>query len=402
MNRSAVLLLPTVALAALSACDDAPADALTSCEQGMLVPESVSTDVLFVIDDSSSMAEEQSRVQAQLAAFLTALDSSPIPNDYQIGVTNTSVEGFNGGSVYPPGSINAGTEYPAGRLVAVSATGVYDATYSSSKRIISRSSGTRVADFEDNVVVGTDGTGKEQGFAAARRALEASAAGGANEGFLRPGARLAVIFVSDEDDCSSQVSSAIAGNSDCESKKDQLDPVSDLVSYLRGPIDGETREVLVAAIVGLNTVTLAPSCGAAENAFCENPPVTGTCATALDRGERYAALVDQMGTAVTVRDSICDDSFAESLDAIARLIAPTRMTLQGAPADWRMLAVSVDTGTTTLACEVAPSTGPIPATADVVYAAPQSGSPGYLEFLSAGGCALGPGYQAQVQVVCAR
>src|SRR5438270_702435 len=56
---NAVLLLAVLAgLPACSSCDTVPAGALVSCQTTEVLPASVSTDILFVIDDSGSMSEE--------------------------------------------------------------------------------------------------------------------------------------------------------------------------------------------------------------------------------------------------------------------------------------------------------------------------------------------------------
>ncbi len=112
-SRVPALLAAALALAG-AACDDVPGDALENCSASQVVPGAVATDILFVIDDSGSMSEEQATLQAGLSAFITALDASPIANDFQIGVTTTSVVGFNtvddgvsGGVLVYPGIMRA-------------------------------------------------------------------------------------------------------------------------------------------------------------------------------------------------------------------------------------------------------------------------------------------------------
>ena len=80
-------------LAALAlACESVPSDAVTRCEATRVVPAAVKTDILFVIDDSGSMDEEQANLRDNLSAFIDALVAAPIANEFQIGVTTTSVE----------------------------------------------------------------------------------------------------------------------------------------------------------------------------------------------------------------------------------------------------------------------------------------------------------------------
>ena len=227
-----------VALAALQAfsCDSVPANALVSCQTTQVVPAAVSTDILFVVDDSGSMSEEQANLAANLDAFIDALVASPVKNDFRIGVTNSSVEEFpvNGTTrkSYAAGGPSAGVPFPAGALVAIKTradgTGIpgaltYDAAAFAQtggwggNRILDKGSPTLAADFKANVLMGLNGSGKEQPFRAARLALSDRLLD-ANQGFLRDGARLAVVFLTDEDDCSDSSDPRATSNDQCHDK----------------------------------------------------------------------------------------------------------------------------------------------------------------------------------------
>src|SRR5690349_78053 len=53
--------------------------------QPLIVPQQ--SDILFVIDNSGSMREEQAGVAAELPAFVSALkDGAGVENDFQVGV----------------------------------------------------------------------------------------------------------------------------------------------------------------------------------------------------------------------------------------------------------------------------------------------------------------------------
>jgi hypothetical protein len=401
---------------ALAACDRVPSDAVTRCEASRVVPSSVKTDILFVVDDSQSMAANQQNLHDNLSAFIQVLASAPIANDFQIGVTNTSVEGYPGAAkVYAAGTPSAGTPYPAGALIAVArdATSgspiagqfVYDASAKKfgGSRILAAGSPTLVQDFQANVLVGTDGSLKEQPLRAARLALSDRIADGTNAGFLRPGARLAVVFLSDEDDCSDSDCSVAgapcaASDTECHSMTWKvpgggLDAVADYVAFLRGPIAGETRDVVAATIVGVDPVSLVPSCG--NTTLCTD----NTCRTAFDKADRFVELDQQLGTVRTRAASICDPSFRTALEEIAGLLVSQSMPLDGTPADWRMLAVGVERGTATIPCTVALEGTTEATTADAVYTAPQKGQPASLTFQN--DCRLQQGDRAQVDIICA-
>jgi len=396
-----------LAALALAGCEAVPSDAVTRCEATRVVPAAVKTDILFVIDDSGSMDEEQANLRDNLAAFIDALVAAPIANEFQIGITTTSVEGYGAtattGQAYTRGPALY-KPYPDGALIAIQQTapGVGnpgDVIWSAAAgfggaRILSASSPTLVDDFKANVRVGIDGSGKEQPFRAARLALSDRIADGTNGGFLRPGARLAIVFVSDEDDCTDTFDPVAGSDTDCHDaafKDTGLDPVADFVDFLRGPLDDELREVSVASIVGMDAATGEPSC-----LTCANT----ACGTAHDGAVRFGQLAQAFGTARTRTGSICDPSFRSILEDIAGLLVAQSMPLDGTPADWRMLAVAVDRAdVATIPCTVALDGSPEAVTAGAIYSPPLEGRQATLTFQNA--CRLQQGDRVQLQVICA-
>jgi len=138
---------------------------------------SPAADVLFVVDNSGSMQDEQNALGSNLSAFLSFAQAEGV--DYRIAVTTTDVarRGERGRFV-------EGQPYQT-RVMSPSTPNV-----------------TRV--FSANVNVGTDGDGSERGFEAAYLALTDPLINTWNTGLLRPDAMLAVIFVSDEQEQSSR------------------------------------------------------------------------------------------------------------------------------------------------------------------------------------------------------
>ena len=412
MNRKLLLLVLLSALPRCS-CDSPPSDALLSCQSTAVLPDKVVTDILFVVDDSGSMAEEQANLATNLGAFIDALAASPVQNDFRIGVTNTSVEEFNAGTSYTAGP-SSGVPYPAGALISIKAdrngnaiSGAidYDAALFAQtggfggNRILDKASPTLAADFKANVRVGLDGSGKEQPFRAARLALSDRLAD-ANKGFLRDGARLAVVFLTDEDDCSDSADPFAASNDQCHAKavKNASPPILDtpdsFAQFLLGPVGGELRDVSVFAIAGFDPATLAPSCG--DAATCADT----ACATAFDEADRFAALATSLGAARLQAGSICDASFRSSLVRFAATLAPSSLPLAGTPADYRLLAVTV----TKPGGAVVPCTVGLPGAAgqsalDAVYQGPQLGRQAQLTFQNA--CKLDLGDKIDVHVICA-
>lgn len=419
------LVLASLALLPRCACDTVPSQAVQNCNVSQVFAGKVKTDILFVIDDSGSMAQNQANLSANLGVFIDRLATLPIQDDYQIGVATTDVEDFTAWPNFIQGPM-INDPYPRGALVAVkqdaSGNGIagdffYDTTaYASTNgwggpRILPKGSPTLLRDFKANALVGTYGSPKEQPFRAARMALTDRIADGTNAGFLRPGARLAVIMISDEDDCSDSPPLGIStttsvGITQCPMlsfKQTVLDSVPDFAAFLQGPIAGETRDTVTAAIVGVAPGTLDLACTTA--AVCDpTPPAEcagGCCATADDRGDRFTWLLSAMGPRSRLA-SICDASFAAALADFATAIMSDTLPLDGTPADWRMLVASVTKpGGQKISCVIAPSdaTTAVRAAADAIYSAPQAGLPASLTFQ--GSCALAPGDLIDVSVVCA-
>lgn len=125
-------------------------------------------DVLFVVDDTASMAHEQSVLAASFGPLADSFDATHVA--WQIGV----VRGDAGRS-------------DAGVLVG-------------QPWILAPDTPGAASQLADHLRVGTDGLPPEAGLYAATRALQLSVPGGPNAGFRRAGAALDVVFVSDEDD----------------------------------------------------------------------------------------------------------------------------------------------------------------------------------------------------------
>lgn len=199
-------------------------------------------DVLWVVDNSGSMAPRQENLAKNFQSFIELFSRGSI--DFRIAITTTDI--FK----------------DAGKLLGTPA-------------VLSPTTPSLIATFEKNVKVGTQGSPYEAGLEAARLAIERQAAAIAPKlDFLRPEAYLYLIFVSDEEDRSSQ----------------------DIRYYWRS---FETAK----GIGNDGTVTTAAIIGDVPTNACGATP-----------GSRYLGLSKLTGGEV---GSICDSSFASTLRKLA-------------------------------------------------------------------------------------
>lgn len=166
-------------------------------------------DILFVIDDSGSMREEQANLTANFGNFINVLQTieGGLP-DVHLGVVNSDVGALN--TATANGCTGFGDN---GNLQTTSRPfnmpSFECAMLGGNKFIsdVSDGAGGRTTNYSGNLedafkciaVVGTGGCGLEQHLESMKRALNGN---GNNAGFLRSDAYLAVVFLADEDDCS--------------------------------------------------------------------------------------------------------------------------------------------------------------------------------------------------------
>jgi hypothetical protein len=155
-------------------------------------------DVLLVVDDSGSMADKQANLANNFAAFMNYATSAHV--DYHLGVTSTTVD-TDGGVLCVP--IIGCQAVPGANSLAPAGVLYRDATRNV-PAILTPNDPTPAQTFSKMVKLGTDGSGIEQGLAAATLALSEPLISHENKGFLRADANLAVVVVSDAADQSSQ------------------------------------------------------------------------------------------------------------------------------------------------------------------------------------------------------
>jgi hypothetical protein len=227
-------------------------------------------DVLWVIDNSGSMAPYQDRLAANFDSFINIFVAKGF--DFRIAVTTTEAYRSNPAHGGDPmwAKFRDGTD-------ATSHTGIF---------VISPLTPNLNNVFITNAKQGIAGSGDERAFSSFREALLSPM----NPGFLRPNSFLAVIILSDEDDFSGD-GRAVGVNNGRDYGAATLDSVNSYISVLEGFTNssGATKRFNVSSISGMDT-----SCGA----------VVAT---------RYIDIVNKTDG---VLGNICDASYASALNQI--------------------------------------------------------------------------------------
>ena len=165
-------------------------------------------DVLFMIDNSSSMNEMQQKLYDQLPNFVSALQAAPIPIDLHVAFVSSDM-GAPGDSTagigctssgdqgqfqdMPRGTCTATTLPSGGTFISDDGAGTKNYTGPSLSQVV-----------QCVALLGDKGCGFEHQLASIDRALGAdgSPAPSTNTGFLRPDAYLGIVILTNEDDCS--------------------------------------------------------------------------------------------------------------------------------------------------------------------------------------------------------
>jgi hypothetical protein len=318
------------------------------------------TDILFVIDNSGSMAEEQAAIATELPAFVEQLrQGGGVAQEFRVGVITTSV--------YRRTFINNQDEtrnYPneSGLLRPVPAASGEPST----ERFLEGSDPDLLAKFSRLVKQGINGSGQETPFEAVRLAVASPSATrpleqGGNGGFLRDGARLLVVVVTDEEDCSStQRPPPVALTEDtsrdlCHERSAELTSVDEYFSVFQGLRDttGASREVLWATI---GPVALSDKrAGQIQETTASGTVVRNVeCPTSFGPGFRHRAMAERFDSRLENLDSICKPSYRDTLIAIAELATLSQsLEVMNLP-DPRLARVEVTRGDGTVqTCSVA-------------------------------------------------
>jgi hypothetical protein len=159
-----------------------------SFTQSLTQPPLKPVDILWIVDSSGSMSEEQSYLATNFSSFITTMKSSGV--QFQTSVTSTDIcDPYQ--NLTPECPVAYGGSFE---------THLQGSFVGSTGRKVLKDSDTDLVDkFNTYAKVGTNGSGFEHGMRAAHLAIQKTMSG-ANEALIRSNAFLSVIVVSDEED----------------------------------------------------------------------------------------------------------------------------------------------------------------------------------------------------------
>lgn len=250
-------------------------------------------DVLFVIDNSGSMEQEQQNLIANFPTFIQVLDASGL--DYRVGVT-TSGRDYEWTMATPLGAI------PQDQGGGHNGKLLKPASCNMAHKWIEKTDPNPAAKFSCVANVGIEGPSHEMPLGAIRDAFEDRIADGTNVGFRRPDALLALVILTDENDCSYEQPVNLAfGQTLCQSGTEQ---VANYVSFL-DQYTGHRSRWATAVIAGKGPGSCSSSFGNAAEATRLKDFVTQTGTNAVISSICQGDLSIGLGQALDLFDAAC-------------------------------------------------------------------------------------------------
>lgn len=259
----------------LSNCFNPQPGVLKDMSQSINVAAQTEVDILFVVDNSGSMTEEQTGIGNKINGFLSKINGL----DWQIAVTTTDDRATT------PITGDTSRPWSDGQFRPFdSATG---------SQYILRSSQVTAADAQTKlsaaIQVGIGGSGNERGINSTYRAVERSATAGVNRDFFRPNAKLAVVVISDEDECSTGAAECPAASASKSVPQNMLN----LVKNTLGANKGFT----------FNSIIYIPG--------------DSSCTTGANQGKVYKEMSNLTGGVVA---SVCSSDYTTPLNVIGNRV----------------------------------------------------------------------------------
>ena len=338
-------------------CLDSCADVVYELQDCLLAHEMTQVqfsgvDILVVVDNSMSMAEEQASLASSFPLLIESLlmppdlDGDTIPDhvpvkDLHIGVVSSDmgtggypvdscpdpIDGDNGELQHTPNPTIPGCETVYPTYLS------YESEEPDVPAIDLMATGSGCI-----ATLGTDGCGWEQPLKAAARAL-IDHRDGVNAGFLRPDSILTVLFVTDEEDCS--VASGSEGIFDtldsslghmdlrCHNHPYTVEPIDTYISVFQS-LRADPEKLVLAFIVGVPQTEQCEGSGDAIPGCLDHPdmiervdmpttsilPACSSPTGSAPPGRRFVEIAEFFGEAALVQ-SICRDDLGPAIQALA-------------------------------------------------------------------------------------
>lgn len=251
-------------------------------------------DILWIVDSSGSMSEEQSYLGTNFRSFISSLATSN--SDFQVGVTSTDIcSDQNPANVamnqrWCPTLDGSSSTHLRGSLVGTSGRKVLTPTTSNLNNL-----------FTQYANVGINGSSFEHGLKAAEMAVTKSL-NGQNEGLVRNDAFLAVIVVSDEEDDGIGL-----GRTDYFTGINYVNAGLTTARYTEDNLISYLTTTKTAGMFSVSTIT---GTRLSNGRMCTSPH-----SQPLEEGSQYINAARKTGGIV---QSICDTNWSTSLASIGR------------------------------------------------------------------------------------
>ena len=382
-----LFILALACLFAFPTCQDygfeeLPSSVIREKRVSVTISAATEVDILFVMDNSRSMVGEQRAIAQSFSSFVGVLDEKFGEGKYRIAVITTGMESDPGCLPCPVDQPNVYSctnetgengrfQDRLGKNNSIDDTApdyVFEADESC--RVMDSTNVNRcfynVAEEKGVILVGVNGCGYEKGLAPMKAALSDSLLDNWNKDFLRPNATLAVVVISDEEDCGEvgditesmqgisgwacyYAAKGIAPNGDFSDPEVgllyQLTPVREYYDFLVDLKGGRESMVKFVAIVGIEDPA-NPSAteitydgtdvNSRINTVCETPDCTGGCnpgdTICVDYcrarpGTRYVALAELFGLGDGGNgfvSTLCLDDFSDTMVEIGNFVSCPR------------------------------------------------------------------------------
>jgi hypothetical protein len=227
---------------------DAAIDSNSGGDDGSTAAEQCrKMDLIFVIDDSGSMEEEQTNLSTNFPMFANVLNTYTISTgeelDYRAAITTTGITATF--TIQPP-QIPGFPPLPPITQSQVGEDGKFRQTCGMTRRWLERTDPNMATTFACAADVGTNGPGLEMPL----RASELAAMTATNPGFLRDDALLGIVILTDEDDCSRRSNNFITAGDGCATNNDPGLTMPSEVLQALDQIKGDRGRWAAAVIAG--------------------------------------------------------------------------------------------------------------------------------------------------------